>query len=320
MAEPDRRRRDRRALRARLRRVGAHRRAASTRSSSCARREIVERHLPPGRLRVLDVGGGDRRARALARARPATRSSSSTRCRATSRRRDALAAEGLAVTRRARRRARARPHADDAFDVVLLLGPLYHLTERADRVPAWREALRVAKPGGLVIAAAITRFASLFDGLTCGVLRRPRRSARSSNATSRRPAPQSRPRRRSWFTTAYFHHPDELAAEAAEAGARGRRGRRRRRPRGAGCARSTTAGTIRVTRETILTSTRSIESEPTLLGAQRAPACAWRANPRVSENCGMTCLPIRSMVCITCSWPILYGFTRQSSRSTPAAS
>ena len=37
-------------------------------------------------------------------------------------------------------------------------------------------------------------------------------------------------------------------------------------------------------------------------------------------NCGMTCLPIRSMVCITCSWPILYGFTRQSSRSTPAAS
>ena len=38
------------------------------------------------------------------------------------------------------------------------------------------------------------------------------------------------------------------------------------------------------------------------------------------ENDGMTCLPMRSMVCMTCSWVILYGFTRQSSRSTPAAS
>jgi hypothetical protein len=35
---------------------------------------------------------------------------------------------------------------------------------------------------------------------------------------------------------------------------------------------------------------------------------------------GMTCLPMRSMVCMTVSWSILYGFTRQSSRSTPAAS
>ena len=35
-------------------------------------------------------------------------------------------------------------------DAVLMLGPLYHLTERADRLAAWREAARVLRPGGVV--------------------------------------------------------------------------------------------------------------------------------------------------------------------------
>ena len=33
----------------------------------------------------------------------------------------------------------------------------------------------------------------------------------------------------------------------------------------------------------------------------------------------MTSVPMSSMVCMTDSWEILYGFTRQSSRSTPAS-
>ena len=37
-------------------------------------------------------------------------------------------------------------------------------------------------------------------------------------------------------------------------------------------------------------------------------------------NLGMTSSPISSMVCMTASWGILYGLTRQSSRSTPASS
>src|SRR5260221_2649392 len=35
--------------------------------------------------------------------------------------------------------------ADDSADVVLLLGPLYHLTERSDRVTALRESHRVVR-------------------------------------------------------------------------------------------------------------------------------------------------------------------------------
>ena len=49
--------------------------------------------------------------------------------------------------------ARALPQPDDSFDAVLLLGPMYHLTDRAERVLAFTEAARVTRPGGLVLAA-----------------------------------------------------------------------------------------------------------------------------------------------------------------------
>ena len=44
-------------------------------------------------------------------------------------------------------------HRDKSFDIVLLLGPLYHLHTDADKQQAISEALRVAKPGGVVFAA-----------------------------------------------------------------------------------------------------------------------------------------------------------------------
>src|SRR5258708_2590695 len=61
--------------------------------------------------------------------------------------------------------ARNLSQADNTVDAVLLLGPLYHLTEVADRQSALKEAYRVLKPGGIFFAAAISRFASLLDGL-----------------------------------------------------------------------------------------------------------------------------------------------------------
>jgi SAM-dependent methyltransferase len=48
---------------------------------------------------------------------------------------------------------------NDAFDVALLFGPLYHLATREDRMLALSEARRVVRAGGWVFAAAIPRFA-----------------------------------------------------------------------------------------------------------------------------------------------------------------
>jgi SAM-dependent methyltransferase len=55
--------------------------------------------------------------------------------------------------------------ADASVDAVLLLGPLYHLRRRADRISAIAEARRIVRPGGLVFAAAISRWAPRLDGI-----------------------------------------------------------------------------------------------------------------------------------------------------------
>ena len=50
---------------------------------------------------------------------------------------------------------------DESADVVLLMGPLYHLRDREDRLLTLRESLRVLKPGGLLGAAGISKFSSM---------------------------------------------------------------------------------------------------------------------------------------------------------------
>jgi SAM-dependent methyltransferase len=69
--------------------------------------------------------------------------------------------------------ARSLEHDDATFDVVLLLGPLYHLRERADRLQALAEARRVLRPGGLLAAAAVSRIAVALDWLRKGVFTDP---------------------------------------------------------------------------------------------------------------------------------------------------
>ena len=113
--------------------------------------------------------------------------------------------------------ARALQWADASVDAVLLLGPLYHLPEREERVQAWREARRVVRDGGFVVAAAISRFASTLDGLFSGFLDDPVfvRIAHEDVRSGQHRNPDQHP---GYFTTAYFHHPEELKCEIAYAG------------------------------------------------------------------------------------------------------
>ena len=113
--------------------------------------------------------------------------------------------------------ARALPFADRSATIVLLLGPLYHLTEAADRVHALTEARRVLEPGGVLFAAGISRWASALDGLARDLLHDPAFAAivqrDITEGQHRNPT-----ERLDYFTTAFFHRPDELRAEVLGAG------------------------------------------------------------------------------------------------------
>jgi SAM-dependent methyltransferase len=112
--------------------------------------------------------------------------------------------------------ARALAAAPDSYDVALVLGPLYHLLDRADRGRALAEARRVVRPGGLVAAAAISRYASLFEHTATTFLTRdPVRDAVVDILATGRHDPG-----RKGFTAAYFHTAAGLAEEMTAAGLR----------------------------------------------------------------------------------------------------
>ncbi len=172
--------------------------------------------------------------------------------------------------------ARDLPVADDAFDAVLLFGPLYHLVERDDRLLAWAEAKRVVRSGGFIFAAAISRFASLFDGLARGYLFDPEfrqiveRDLREGQHRNPRDTPH-------WFTTAYFHHPDDLREEAETAGVQvvevvGVEGLASWLPQ------LNERWSTPEEREAILFSARSVESEPSLIGLSAHLIAVTRTN------------------------------------------
>lgn len=113
--------------------------------------------------------------------------------------------------------ARSLDLPDNFADTILLFGPMYHLTTRADRLLALRSALRVLKPDGVLLAAYISRFASTLDGLKSNHVRDPEfrkivfqdlHDGQHRNHTDNI----------RYFTDSYFHRPEEIRSEFAEAG------------------------------------------------------------------------------------------------------
>ena len=174
--------------------------------------EIMQRHLPPPPSRVLDVGGGTgvyalplaergyqvhlvdavplhvERARALSETA-----------------RVPLAGADVGDARRLE-------FPDATCDVVLLLGPLYRLIERDDRIRALSEARRVLVPDGVLLSAHISRFASACDGIQDSALRDPDFFAIVDRDLTDG-IHENVTERPDWFTTAYFHRPEEIRPE-----------------------------------------------------------------------------------------------------------
>ena len=174
---------------------------------------LLERFLPPAPARVLDVGGGTGvyatwlagRGYQVHLIDPVPLHVE-----------QASAAGGFTV---ARGDARTLTEPAGSYDAALLLGPLYHLTERADRLAALAGACRAVRSGGIVAAAGISRYASTFDGFFRGFLDKPGFAVMMTEdlRTGQHRNPTGDPE---FFTTAYFHDPDGIAAEVTESGLR----------------------------------------------------------------------------------------------------
>jgi ubiquinone/menaquinone biosynthesis C-methylase UbiE len=180
-------------------------------------KEILSRVLPKAPARIIDVGGAagaysiwladlgyemhlvDVSARLVKEARRR----SATRPRAIA---------SLSVAN-----ARSLPQPDGSAAAVLELGPLYHLTERADRIVALGEAFRVLAPSGILVAAAISRYASALDGLSRNLSLDPA-FVRIRNRDLLDGQHRNDTKDPDYFTTAYFHRPEDLRAELSEAG------------------------------------------------------------------------------------------------------
>jgi SAM-dependent methyltransferase len=180
-------------------------------------RELILRHAPEPPVTVFDVGGA---AGAYAfwlaeRGYEVRLFDAVPRLVEVARKRNERVERRLAACSVADARALPEPNASTAM--VLLLGPLYHLVREPDRQAALSEALRVLRPGGVLIAAGISRSASAMDGLARELLGDPE-FAQIVDRDLVDGHHQNPTTRLDYFTTAYFHRPEDLRREAIDAG------------------------------------------------------------------------------------------------------
>ncbi len=102
------------------------------------------------------------------------------------------------------------------FDIVLMLGPLYHLINRGERIRSLKEGYRVLKKDGILICSAIGRYTVMMYGYIYDSIDDPKFQSivegvlsagihRNQNVTD-------------FFTDSYFHRINNLEDEVQEAG------------------------------------------------------------------------------------------------------
>lgn len=180
-------------------------------------KQIISRYLRHARMSIADIGGAagtysfwlaeqDHAVHLIDRAEKHID---------LARRKAASSGIQLAAYRQAD--ARELPYDAHTFDLVLLMGPLYHLQKADDRLACLKEARRVLKPGGTLIAAVISRYSSLIDGFVYGLIRDARflPILKRDLTDGRHENPE---RIEHYFTHAFFHRPDDIRRDMRRAG------------------------------------------------------------------------------------------------------
>jgi len=108
--------------------------------------------------------------------------------------------------------ARSLKFQDQSFDMVLLMGALYHLQEEEDRLQCLNEAYRILKDDGTAVFSYICRHASLLDGFKNGFVNDPSFVKIMDNdlLTGRHNNPEKKDY---YFTKSYFHSTGDIYRE-----------------------------------------------------------------------------------------------------------
>lgn len=121
----------------------------------------VEKYLKPGD-RILEIGAGTGRySHALARQGYEVDAVELVEHNIEVFRKNTLAHENISILQG--NALDLSVFSDDQYDITLLLGPLYHLYNKEDKQQAIREAIRVTKRGGIILAAYVISDGCLLD-------------------------------------------------------------------------------------------------------------------------------------------------------------
>jgi SAM-dependent methyltransferase len=124
-------------------------------------KEILQRRMPPAPAAVADIGGGPGRYALWL----AEQGYTVKHCDLMDLHVEQLRASGSLSIQTRIGDSRDVDLPDSSVDAVLLLGPLYHLPEREDRIQTLKEARRIVREGGPIFAAVISRWAPRLDGV-----------------------------------------------------------------------------------------------------------------------------------------------------------
>lgn len=117
--------------------------------------------------------------------------------------------------------ARSIDRPDSSADIVLLMGPLYHIVECNERILALKECYRLLKPNGLLFSTAITRYSYMLWAITTYGLSNDllgENEAKEMIARDLLDGQHIKHPKYNGMGRSFFHLPSELKSEIEDAG------------------------------------------------------------------------------------------------------